>query len=575
MKRTLLVLIFFGFAVAHYGQTNVLVTNPLADRVMKGNFSPSDYQASTIIDNPQEIIAGLQNEVNTDTLFHFLEVLSSFENRNTGSDTVSTTRGFGAARRWAFSKFQQISAENENRLITSYLQFDESICGMDQHRNVMAILPGTDIDDHQIVLVEGHMDSRCATECDIDCLAEGAEDNSSGTALVLELARVMSQYSFKHTIVFVLTTGEEQGLWGAAALADYCFDENIPIKGVFNNDVIGGVVCGETSSPPSCPFEGHIDSTQVRLFAAGNNRQWTRWIKLQYQEELMPIVPVSMEIKLMSSEDRTGRGGDHIPFRQNGFTAMRFTSANEHGNVDTADPDYHDRQHTSDDVLGMDTDGDGRVDSLFVDLNYLARNTVINGMSITAAAQGVFVPEFTATQTDTIVTVTITDDQNYDHYRISFRGLVNLEHDTLMTLQGGKVFTFSTNDQFFFISVAATNEFGIESCFSTEIRPTTVSSVDPELNSFENSLFLYQNKPNPFDNGTWIVYDIRNKMDFNEGNFFIKDVTGKSIYNVKTPLTIGVHEVYYKNDELPNGIYIYGIESNGSDLVQKRMVVNR
>lgn len=575
MQRTILIISTLLFSISLFGQTNILVTNPMADKVLKGDFSPNDFQQATVIDNPQEIILGLQNQVNPDSLYRYLEVLVSFENRNTGSDTVSTTRGFGAARRWANSKFQEFSAENENRLIPTYLQFDLSSCGMDQHRNAMAVLPGTDVDNHKVIIIEAHMDSRCETECDIDCLAEGAEDNATGTALVIELARIMSQYSFKNTMVFVLTTGEEQGLLGARALADYCLEEDIPIKGVFNNDVIGGVICGETSSPPSCPFEGHIDSTQVRLFAAGNNRQWTRWIKLQYEEELLPIVTVPMEVKLMSSEDRTGRGGDHIPFRENGFTAMRFTSANEHGNANVSDLDYHDRQHSDADILGIDTDGDGELDSLFVDLNYLARNTVINGMSMTAAGQGVLVPEFTATQTDSVVTVMIDDSENYDHYRVAVRSLISLEHDTLMTFQGGSTFTFTTNERFFFVSVAATNEFGIESCFTNEIRPTAVSSVDPALNAFDNSLFLYQNQPNPFNNGTWITYDIRNSMDYKEGQFFVKDLTGKNIHSRKAQLTVGVHEIYYRNNNLPNGIYIYGIESKGKILVQKRMVVNR
>lgn len=575
MKRTLLALFLLVSTLTLIGQTNILVTNSIADKVLKGDFIPNDFQQSTVIDNPQEIIAGIHQEVNTDSLFNYLEVLVSFENRNTGSDTVSTTRGFGAARRWVNSKFQEISRSNENRLIPTYLQFDLSSCGMDQHRNAMAVLPGTDVDNHKVIIIEAHMDSRCETECDIDCLAEGAEDNASGTALVIELARVMSQYSFKNTLVFVLTTGEEQGLLGARALADYCLDENIPIKGVFNNDVIGGVICGETSSPPSCPFEGHIDSTQVRLFASGGNRQWTRWIKLQYEEELLPIVTVPMEVKLMASEDRTGRGGDHIPFRENGFTAMRFTSANEHGNVNTGDPDYHDRQHTTEDILGMDTNGDGNLDSLFVDLNYLARNTVINGMAMTAAGQGVVAPEFTATQTDSVVTVTIDDSENYEHYRVAVRSLISLEHDTLMTFRGGRTFSFTTNERFIFVSVAATNQFGIESCFTNEIRPSAVSSIDPALNSFDNSLFLYQNQPNPLNNGTWITYDIRNTLDFREGQFFIKDLTGKNIHSRKAQLTVGVHEVYYRNNNLQNGIYIYGIESAGKILVQKRMVVNR
>jgi hypothetical protein len=78
-----------------------------------------------------------------------------------------------------------------------------------------------------------------------------------------------------------------------------------------------------------------------------------------------------MLVTIMSAEDRTGRGSDHIPFRENGYAAMRFTSANEHGNADVSDPDYHDRQHTSEDILGVDTDGDQVIDSFFVDFNYL------------------------------------------------------------------------------------------------------------------------------------------------------------------------------------------------------------
>jgi hypothetical protein len=140
------------------------------------------------------------------------------------------------------------------------------------------------------------------------------EDNGSGTALVIELARVMSQFTFDKTIVFMTTTGEEQGLHGAEAVAFYCkFDEPlIDVKAVLNNDVIGGIICGATSSEPSCPGENLIDSTQVRLFSRGNfdspHKSLSRYIKLQYQQELLPYVQVPMLLTLMSAEDRTGRG---------------------------------------------------------------------------------------------------------------------------------------------------------------------------------------------------------------------------------------------------------------------------
>ena len=162
----------------------------MADQILRGNFNPSDFQSTVVVEHPQTIIENIQNQVNTDSIIRYLEVLSSFETRNSGSDTLSNERGFGAARRWVFSKFQQFSEQNENRLIPSYLQFDLEICGINQHRNIFGVLPGSDVDNHNVIIVEAHMDSRCENVCDVDCLAEGVEDNGSGTALVLELSLI-------------------------------------------------------------------------------------------------------------------------------------------------------------------------------------------------------------------------------------------------------------------------------------------------------------------------------------------------------------------------------------------------
>ena len=219
-----------------------------------------------------------------------------------------------------FMKNSQPSVQNnENRLVPGYLQFDRDICGVSQHRNVVGVLPGADPSDPSFIIIEGHMDSRCDTPCDIDCQAEGVEDNASGTALVIELARVMSKYTFDHTLVFMATIGEEQGLYGADAFATHAVQTDLQVKAVLNNDIVGGIICGKTSSAPSCPGEGLIDSTQVRLFSSGAStihKGLARFIKLEYAEELASIVDVPMMLTIMSAEDRTGRGGDHIPFRQ-------------------------------------------------------------------------------------------------------------------------------------------------------------------------------------------------------------------------------------------------------------------
>src|SRR5690606_27186966 len=135
-----------------------------------------------------------------------------------------------------------------------------------------------------------------------------------------------------------------------------------------------------------------VDSTQVRVFSYGRfsppHKGLGRFTKLEYNEQLRPHVAVPMDIIVMTNEDRIGRGGDHIPFRESGYAYIRITSANGHGDANVANPNYADRQHTSEDVLGVDTNADGIPDSLFVNLHYLARNAVINGNAAAMAAIG-------------------------------------------------------------------------------------------------------------------------------------------------------------------------------------------
>lgn len=313
MKKSLLLFSLLSISTFLISQTNMLSTSQLAEDVMLGNYNPQDYMPSTVIDHPDDVIQAINQGINTDSLHAYLLKLSSFETRNTNSDTISQTTGIGAARRWVYDRFQQINAGSEGRLIPFYLQFDQNINGIGpgQHRNICAVLPGLSDDNTGLVLIEAHIDSRCEDTDDITCTAHGMEDNGSGTALVIELARIMSQLSFDRTIVFMATIGEEQGLHGADAFAKYAVQKDIKINAVYNNDIVGGIICGETASEPSCPGLNHVDSTQVRIFSNGFNnskyKQLARFVKLEYQEELENIVAVPMMITLMSGEDRQGR----------------------------------------------------------------------------------------------------------------------------------------------------------------------------------------------------------------------------------------------------------------------------
>jgi hypothetical protein len=573
MKRlylfTLLLSVYTHVAVC---QTNIICTNAAAEQVLLGTYNPAIYQASNIINDPAVISKDIMNRVSPDSMLAYLRILRTFENRNAGSDTTSPTRGIGAARSWIYSKFQQFSASNENRLLLSYLQFDLQICNILRHKNVMAVLPGMDINDKSIIIIEAHMDSRCAGLCDTSCLAEGMEDNGSGMALVMELARIMSKYSYNHTIVFTTVTAEEQGLMGADAMADYVTQKGIAVKAVLNNDVIGGIICGQTSSAPSCPGLNDIDSTHVRLFSFGGfnspHKQLSRFIKLEYKEMIQPMAAVPMGIHIMTDEDRTGRGGDHIPFRQKNYTAMRFTSANEHGDASNS-AGYSDRQHTSDDILGVDTDNDQIIDSFFVDFNYLARNTVINGNAASMIGIGPTTPDFTLTSNNpNELVINITDQQQYLHYRIGVRTTTN-DWDSVYTFTGSLTHTITVTPGVYIVSVASVDSKGVESLFSKELMVTT--GVNEMMQPGKN-VELLQNKPNPFDEATMISVAVGKDMSGKKAYISIRDIAGKEVKRMDIPLKTGINEVVYEHGYNVAGTFIYTLVIDGQPIQSKRMV---
>jgi hypothetical protein len=557
-------------------QENIHFTNPLIYDILKGNYDPAIYEPPFPVNDPATISEGIVNLVEPDSMKATLFALRTFHNRNTAADTLSEITGMGAARKWVLSQFDRISNEQGGRLITGYLQFDQQVCSMGRHKNVVAVLPGLDTSDPSHIIIEAHLDSRCADECDIDCLAEGMEDNGSGTALVIELARVMSRYVFDHTIVFMTVTGEEQGLAGSNAYAVYAVQENIPIKAVFNNDIVGGIICGETSSPPSCPGLNHIDSTQVRLFSFGGfnspHKALNRFIKLEYQEMIRPLADVPMLITIMSAEDRTGRGSDHIPFRENGFNAIRFCSANEHGSANVDDPEYHDRQHTSDDILGVDTDGDLVIDSFFVDFNYLSRNAIINGNSAAMAALGPDRPAIkTFGQDGDFLYIEIEDSLDINHYVVGLR-INSHDFDTLYYIEGGKTGTFELPSRQFniFVSAASIDDNGVESLFSNEelVRLTGTH----EETSPKEGIELLQNRPNPFDESTIISFIVHGPVKDNKANIIITDLNGKLIQKIPVAIQQGMNEVLYEHGYNMVGTYLYSLYINGVLVDTKKMV---
>lgn len=558
------------------------LTHPLAEQILLGNYNPALYTPSQTF-TKQQLVQGIWSNINTDTIFGYLKQLSSFYNRNTGADTLSETKGMGAARRWIFNRFNNFSSANQNRLIASYHQFDKAICGQSKHRNILAILPGTDTSDKSILLVEAHMDSRCEDVCDTACMANGMEDNGSGTALVMELARVMSKYAYKNTIVFMATVGEEQGLDGATAFATYCAQKGIKIEAVLNNDIVGGILCGKTASPPGCPGENTIDSSSVRLFSFGTNlsvhKNLARFIKLQFKEEAQQVIDIPYTIHIMNAEDRTGRGGDHIPFRQQGFASIRTTSTHEHGDAQI-NTNYSDRQHSTRDVLGKDDNADGTLDSLYVNMNYLKRNVMVNANALAMAAIGPpAIPQFELGNDGNGITIRVSPIQGINQYRAGIRTTRN-DFDTILEMNGiteTKLYGVK-KDTFYFITVMAVDANSIESRFAQEKQVKAVTQAPTGIQNLnkENRLIeLLPAAPNPFDETTTIGVMVSQLPDEKEAVILIRDAAGKNIAHLPFTLQIGLNEILYEHGFGQSGLYYYSLQIGNTIYDTRKLIFNK
>jgi hypothetical protein len=575
-------LLFFSLvclAVTAKAQTNIISVNPTAEQILLGNYNPNQYKPTVVLNTKQDIVPGILAEVSQDSLQSYIRKMATFHNRNTCADTLSPITGMGAARTWVHTMFTRFSAANQNRLIPSYLQFDQSIsgCTMNRFKNIFAVLPGLDTTDKSVMIIEGHIDSRCEDNYDINCQAEGIEDNATGTALVMELARVMSKYAFNHTLVFIVTIGEEQGLYGANAFAQYCVNKGIKVKAVQNNDVIGGIYCGKTASPPTeCVNPGDVDSTHVRIFSFGNytsaHKAYARFSKLEYVEEAMPLEAVPMTVRIMVPEDRTGRGGDHIPFRQKSMTAVRFTASREHGNANPVSG-YSDRQHSFRDTLGVDTNNDGVIDSFYISFSYLRRNAVVNGTALAMAAIGPKMPAFTVVNDSSGITLNVTAQQSYNKYKVNVRrNAGNYDLDLLYTFTGTSFkLPVTKKDSTYYISIASIDNNDIESLFTIEqmVKAAGNAGVTSIAEQHVRSRLL-DAYPNPSLSST--TFRVESHSPRQDSWIIISDMQGKAVANLPLTFNNGTAEVRFNHGWMAPGTYTYSLMENNT-LVSSKMLM--
>ena len=333
--------------------------------------------------NPE--ILRIVREVEARNIERTIRKLVSFGTRNTLSEQNDPHRGIGAARDWLFAEFQKAAAQSDGRMTVEKQTFEQAKAARVPQptmlTNIVATLKGRQPEsEKRMYVVSGHYDSMCASPTDAKCDAPGANDDASGTATVLELARVMAKYKFDATIVFMTVPGEEQTVLGSTYYAEQAKKNNLDIEAMFTNDIIGSSLGGNGVRDPHTVrvFSEGVPSNETQAEATarrsvgGENdspsRQLARFIKEVGEREV-----TGMKIWMIYRRDRYGRGGDHQPFLERGYAAVRFTEPNE---------DYR-HQHQNVRLENGTQYGDLPE---FDDFNYIADVARVNAAALAALA---------------------------------------------------------------------------------------------------------------------------------------------------------------------------------------------
>ena len=335
-------------------------------------------------------IEAIVSEVSPARIESNIRKLASFGTRNSLSNADDDKRGVGAARRWIKAELERCSSGTPLRV-----EFDEHVVESGvrvpkptKFVNVVATLPGTQPESNsRVYLVSGHYDSMPSSPVDPERDAPGANDDASGTAVSMELACVMAKHRFDATLVFMQVAGEEQGLLGSGGYAKSAKDRGVDIAGMITNDIVGN----------TRGADGKVDRGRLRLFAEGvpavkqlpdetlaairtggendlPTRQLARFIKAAGER----YVP-GFKVDIVWRRDRYLRGGDHFPFLDAGYAAVRFTEPVE------------DWRHQHQNVRVEDGVQFGDL-AEFVDFGYVAQVARVNAAALAALALGPSVP---------------------------------------------------------------------------------------------------------------------------------------------------------------------------------------
>jgi hypothetical protein len=423
------------------------------------------FEQTTIHRDPQ--IEKMVSEISKDSLESYVRKMVSFGTRNTLSTQKDPKRGIGAARNWVLSRFSEFARASGGRMTamidTVTLQKQRRVDTLTLLGNVVATLKGSDPADDRVFLISGHLDNMRSDVMDRTGDAPGANDDASGVAAVMECARIMSKYTFPATIIFIAVSGEEQGLLGAEHMAETAKNHKWNIEGVLNNDIMGSNNSSETNI---------INNTKIRIFSEafsiqdtgraaltirtlglendGKARQLARYVK-----EIGERYVDNLEIVMIYRNDRFLRGGDHTPYVNRGFAAVRITEMNENY--------YHQHQ----DVRKENGIQYGDLPE-FMDFEYLRKNTGMNLCNLANLAKSPSMPQETRVDARRLTNYTNLSWKAPKSGKV--KGYYILIRETTSPVWQKKIFTSSTSidlpyskDNYFFgvQSVSEDNNEGL------------------------------------------------------------------------------------------------------------------
>jgi Zn-dependent M28 family amino/carboxypeptidase len=369
----------------------------------------------------QPLLREIAAAPNPTQLEETVQSLVSFGTRHTLSDTISTRRGIGAARRWVQARFTEISHDCGGCL--TIITPSQTVSGKRAPEpaeivDVVAIQTGTS-DPERVIVVTGHIDSRVTDVMNTKADAPGADDDASGVAVVMAAAKILSHHRFAATIVYGVLSGEEQGLYGGKVLADYAKAHAWRVEANLNNDIVGssrGQNGVQNNTRVRVFSEGTrdtetVDEAKQRRFEGGEDDSASRNVA-RYTKAIAEAYLPNWTVELVYRLDRFGRGGDHSAFNAGGFPAVRFTENAE---------DYRHQHQDLRTEAGV-TYGD-TIDHL--DFEYLAKVAATNVLSIAALADAPAPPAGVkiegAVTPDTILSWTAAPGPAAAGYRVYWR----------------------------------------------------------------------------------------------------------------------------------------------------------